>query len=101
LARGIVLTLENQNALNNDFNLSTAKGHTVLELAKIIWHKIHGASRPFNFTSEDGFEHDVQKRVPSTQKAEEVLGFSADTDLEDMLDEVIPWIRNARKEGLI
>jgi nucleoside-diphosphate-sugar epimerase len=101
LARGIVLTLENESALNNDFNLSTAKGHTVLELAEIIWHKINGESRPFRFISEDGFEHDVQKRVPSTQKAAEVLGFNADTDLEDMLDEVIPWIRNARTEGLI
>jgi nucleoside-diphosphate-sugar epimerase len=101
LARGIVLTLENESALNNDFNLSTAKGHTVLELAEIIWRKINGESKPFRFTSEVGFEHDVQRRVPSTQKAAEVLGFSADTDLGDMLDEVIPWIRKARTEGLI
>ena len=30
-------------ALNEDFNLSTAESTTVLELAELIWRKIHGA----------------------------------------------------------
>jgi nucleoside-diphosphate-sugar epimerase len=34
-------------------------------------------------------------------KAKEVLGFEATTTLEEMLDEVIPWVRNALKEGVI
>jgi nucleoside-diphosphate-sugar epimerase len=101
LARGIVMTLENPAAENNDFNLSTSQGHTVLELAEVIWAKIHGANKPFRFTSEPAFEHDVAKRVPETKKAKEVLGFSADTTLESMLDEVIPWIQSARTSGLI
>jgi nucleoside-diphosphate-sugar epimerase len=101
LARGIVLTLEHPKALNNDFNLSTSTGHTVLELAKIIWQKIHGEKKPFSFTSEASFEHDVQKRIPSVQKASDLLGFTAETKLEDMLDEVIPWIRTAKADGLI
>ena len=92
LARGIVLTLEHPAALNNDFNISTAVGHTVIELAQIIWKKIHGEDKPFNHVLEPGFEHDVQKRVPSTEKAKELLGFSADTALNEMLDEVIPWV---------
>lgn len=92
LASGIVLTLEHPAALNNDFNISTAVGHTVIELAEIIWKKIHGDAKPFNHVLEPGFEHDVQKRVPSTEKAKVVLGFSADTSLHDMLDEVIPWV---------
>ena len=94
LARGIVLSLEHPDAMNNDFNLSTSQGHTVVELAQVIWKKIYGAERPFNFVLEPGFDHDVQKRVPSTLKAKEILGFAATTSLEDMLDEVIPWIRD-------
>jgi hypothetical protein len=30
-----------------------------------------------------------------------VLGFEATTSLSDMLDEVIPWIKNAMEEGAI
>jgi nucleoside-diphosphate-sugar epimerase len=101
LARGIVMTLESPAAENNDFNLSTSQGHTVLELAQVIWTKIHGFGKPFRFTLEPAFEHDVAKRVPETKKAKEVLGFSADTTLEVMLDEVIPWIQSARNSGLI
>jgi nucleoside-diphosphate-sugar epimerase len=101
LARGIVMSLESPAAENNDFNLSTSQGHTVLELAQVIWTKINGAGKPFRFTSEPAFEHDVAKRVPETKKAKEVLGFYADTTLEVMLDEVIPWIQSARNSGLI
>ncbi len=44
---------------------------------------------------DEPFEHDVQRRVPATDKAKRVLGFEATTSLEDMLDEVIPWISEA------
>ncbi|WP_226656280.1 NAD(P)-dependent oxidoreductase [Leifsonia sp. LS1] len=101
LARGIVLSLDHPEALNNDFNISTADGHTVVELAEIIWRKIKGPDVPLRLVSDQGFEHDVQRRVPDVTKAKEVLGFEATTKLEDMLDEVIPWIENAVSEGTI
>jgi nucleoside-diphosphate-sugar epimerase len=101
LARGIVLSLDHPAALNNDFNISTAAGHTVKQLAEVIWHKIRGADVPFNMVSDEGFEYDVAKRVPDVSKAKEVLGFEATTTLEDMLDEVIPWIEKAIAEGTI
>ncbi len=101
LARGIVDTLENDSALNNDFNLSTATGHTVRELAEAIHSKINGNSRELTFIFEEAFEHDVQKRVPEVSKAEKLLGFRADTKLDEMLDEVIPWIEAAMKKGAI
>jgi nucleoside-diphosphate-sugar epimerase len=56
---------------------------------------------PLRLVSDPAFEHDVQRRVPSTEKAERVLGFRATTTLEDMLDEVIPWIGKALAEGII
>jgi nucleoside-diphosphate-sugar epimerase len=101
LARGIVLTLDHPAALNNDFNISTPAGHTVLELAETIWRKIKGPDVPFRYVSDEGFEYDVQKRVPDVTKAKEVLGFEATTSLDEMLDEVIPWIANAVEEGTI
>ena len=50
---------------------------------------------------DEPFEYDVQRRVPSTDKAKRILGFEATTSLSAMLDEVIPWIRQAVKDGII
>jgi nucleoside-diphosphate-sugar epimerase len=101
LARGIVTSLQNPNALNNDFNLSTSTPTSVLELAKAIWHKINGDSIPFSYVQEPAYTHDVKNRVPDTRKARELLGFSADTTLDQMLDDVLPWIMDAVKSGSI
>lgn len=101
LAKGIVATLEHPEALNDDFNISTAESTTVLELAKLIWEKIKGPDVPFQYVSDAAFEHDVQKRVPSVEKSERVLGFRAETSLSEMLDEVIPWIARAIQDGRI
>ncbi len=94
LARGIRLAIESPEAVNNDFNLSTDRSTTVLELAETIWSKVHCDGRPFSHVSDPPFEHDVQLRVPDVRKAREVLGFEATTSLDAMLDEVIPWIRD-------
>jgi UDP-glucose 4-epimerase len=100
LAVGIVRAIEHPDARNEDFNLSTAKGTTVLELAELIWRKIRGDAE-FRVVHDKPFEHDVQRRVPATEKAKRVLGFEARTTLDDMLDEVIPWICQAVEAGTI
>lgn len=101
LARGIVLAMKHPDALNEDFNLSTSESTTVLELAERIWRRIKGADVPFRYVSDPPFEHDVQRRIPSTEKAKRVLGFEATTGLDEMLDEVVPWIERTVAEGLI
>jgi UDP-glucose 4-epimerase len=99
LAHGIRLAMESPNAVNEDFNLSTARSTTVLELAQCIWSKVHADGRPFRFVSDPSFEHDVQMRVPDVRKAKEILGYEATTSLGSMLDEVIPWIREELEAG--
>ena len=71
-----------------------------MELAEKIWSKLNG-DKPFNVTSDKPFEHDVQKRIPDTKKAKDVLGYEAITSLDDMLDEVIPWIKEQVEHGNI
>jgi nucleoside-diphosphate-sugar epimerase len=99
LARGIATAMEHPAALNDDFNLSTARSTTVLELAELIWRKIKGPDVPFRYVSDEPFAHDVAKRVPDTRKARDILGFEATTSLDQMLDEVIPWITQAVADG--
>jgi UDP-glucose 4-epimerase len=100
LARGIVTAMEHPRALNEDFNLSTAQETTVLELAENIWRRLKGDT-PFRYVSDDPFEHDVQRRVPSVTKAKDLLGFEATTTLDEILDEVAPWVVGAIDRGLI
>ena len=100
LAAGIVTAMGHPAALNEDFNLSTAQATTVLDLAEAIWDRMK-PGEPFRFVSDRPFEHDVQRRIPSTEKARAVLGFESPTSLDEMLDEVIPWVSAAVESGQI
>lgn len=73
----------------------------MLTLAEKIWHRIKGDGVPFRYVSDPPFEHDVQRRIPSVEKARRVLGFEATTTLDQMLDNVIPWIEQAVASGAI
>jgi UDP-glucose 4-epimerase len=100
LARGIALAMESEDALNEDFNLSTSESTTVKQLVEKIWQKIQPDSE-LHIVNDPGFEYDVNKRIPSVEKAEKILGFRATTKLDEMLDEVIDWIRQAISDGTI
>ena len=101
LAKGIVRCMESPKALNEDFNISTSESTSVLELAELIWNKIHKSTKPFSYVSDQAYEYDVQRRIPSTQKAKKLLDFECKTSLDQMLDEVIPWIQMAIDQGKI
>ena len=98
LARGIRSCIESEKAVNEDFNLSTPVSTSVLELARMIWEKVK-KDKPFRYVCDDPFKYDVQKRVPSVEKAKRVLEFEARTSLSEALDEVIPWIENQIRIG--
>jgi len=100
IARGIYMSLENENAINNDFNISNDVSTTVLELSKMIWEKIKG-DKPFSYIPDDPFKYDVQKRIPNVNKAKELLGFEAEVSLNDALDEVIPWVKEEIEKGVL
>jgi len=98
LARGIRLAIERPEALNQDFNLSTSEVTDVLTLARMVWEKIN-PDKPFRYISDKPFAYDVQKRIPSVEKAKRLLGFEATTPLSAILDEVIPWLREEIAAG--
>jgi nucleoside-diphosphate-sugar epimerase len=100
LARGIRLCIERSEAVNEDFNLSTAESTTVLYLAELVWEKLRPGV-PFRYVCDDPFPYDVRKRVPSVEKAERLLGFRAVMPLSEILDVVIPWVRQQVEYGNI
>ena len=101
LGRGVVMAMEHPGATNEDFNLSTSQSTTVVELAELIWRKVKGPGVPLRVVNDEPFEYDVQRRIPATDKAKRILGFEATTSLDEMLDEVIPWIAHAIENGTI
>jgi len=93
IARGIRLALESEVAINNDFNISTSEATTVLELAEKVWSKLN-PDLPFKFTSDKPYNYDVQKRIPCTRKAKEILNFESEVSLDESIEEVINYMEN-------
>jgi UDP-glucose 4-epimerase len=100
IAEGIRLCVEDDKAINEDFNLSTPVSTNVLELAGMIWQKIN-PDLPFKYVSDKPYQYDVQKRIPSVEKSRRILGFEATTGLSEALDEVIPWIDEQIRLGTL
>jgi nucleoside-diphosphate-sugar epimerase len=101
LAKGIAAALLSPAARNEDFNLSIPTATTVLELAELVWNKIHGGGKPFRYVSDAPYPYDVKRRIPDVRKAQRLLGFEAKTSLSETLDEVIPWVREEIRLGRI
>ena len=99
LARGIVESLENENANNEDFNLSTKEPLSVLDVAELIWQRVYGDLKGFEYVSDEPYRYDVENRIPDTSKAEQLLGFCAETRLDEILDEVIEFVRQGIEIG--
>lgn len=93
IARGIVMAMESDEALNEDFNISIATHHSVLQIAELVWKKIN-PNKPFRYISDTPYEYDVQRRIPDVTKARELLGFEARIRLEDSIDEIVEWMRS-------
>lgn len=101
LATAVELSLNHPSALNEDFNISSPIGHRVIDVLRLIWKIIYPSERLPQIKFETPFEHDVQTRIPSVEKAKNILGFEANITLEESLDEVIPWVQDALKKGLL
>jgi nucleoside-diphosphate-sugar epimerase len=92
IARGIVMALESEAAVNQDFNISSAEETTILHLARRIFD-LCATGEEFRWVSVEPFRYDIRRRIPDTTKAAAVLGFQSETSLEDGLQEVVTWLR--------
>ena len=81
IARGAIMALDSPKALNEDFNISSPEETKMIDLASMIWELIKGKSAPFRVKHVPAFKHDVQRRVPTVDKARVVLGFEARVSL--------------------
>ena len=100
IAEAIRISLTEVKAKNTSINISTDYKISVLALAKKIW-VILNPSKKFKYICEKPYKYDVQRRIPSINKAKKILNFSAKTSLDVILQEVIPWVKQMVKEKKI
>ena len=91
------MCLESPDAVNEDFNISTPLATSVIELSQLVW-SILNPDQEFAFVSDEAYEYDVQKRIPNTTKAKEVIGFEAEIGLEESVREVIDYMRQQHEQ---
>jgi nucleoside-diphosphate-sugar epimerase len=92
IARGVHACATRDAALNDGFNLGSADGIEMRDLARTVWD-LCDREGEISFAFEEAFEHDVQKRVPSSAKARETLGWEPEVDLDRSLAEYVSWYR--------
>ena len=95
ITRGIIMAMESKKAENEDFNIGSEKEMTMIDLAKLLW-KTCNATKPFKIKKITGFKYDIKRRVPSSKKAEKILGWKPKRILEKELPTIINWIKAIR-----
>lgn len=98
LIKGVILALESEKAVNEDFNLGTDKETKMIDVAKIIWN-IENKGKEFKVKHLPAFKHDVRKRIPDYSKAKQILGWQPEIKFEDGLKEVYEWLKKVEKNG--
>ena len=96
--RGTMLACTLPEAVGKVFNIGSNREVKIVELAKMIRALVDSESEivclPYRNVFGEHFE-ETRRRVPDTRHAEQVLGFRAETRLEDGLKRTIAWFQEA------
>src|SRR5215207_4321280 len=93
IADGIVTATGHPNALNEDFNISASEELTVAAIAALCWEAAGNDPADFELEHLPSFKVDVQRRWPSVEKAERLLGWKARIDVRDGIRATAEWLR--------
>lgn len=94
LVEGVMLVLKNKQAIGEIFNIGNPGGAiTILNLAKMIIAESNSRSQ-IKLVPHLGV--DIDLRVPSIKKAEELLGFSPKVELKEGIQRSIKWYKGIK-----
>lgn len=98
--RGTILAQETEGAVGDVYNIGSNFEISIYNLASLI-KELTNSKGEIVFTTYEsyygaGFE-DTRRRVPSIEKAKNVLGFVAETDLKKGLSKTIDWCKENYK----
>jgi UDP-glucose 4-epimerase len=96
--QGTILAGTVPEAVGQVFNIGADRETQIVDLARLIRDLIGAASEivqvPYRNVFGENFE-ETQRRVPDIRRAVEILGFHAQTSLEEGLKQTIAWFRQA------
>lgn len=96
--RGTILAGTVPAAVGKSFNIGSNRETKIVDLARMICEVIGSRSEivlvPYRNVFGENFE-ETRRRVPDVRRAEELLGFRAETPLEEGLQTTIEWFRKA------
>jgi nucleoside-diphosphate-sugar epimerase len=96
IADGIVVATGAEAGLDEDFNISASDELSVAEIARICWEAAGNDPEDLEFEHLPTFEVDVQRRWPSVEKAERLLGWRARIGVEDGIRQTAEWLREQK-----
>lgn len=88
---GLLRAMSTPNTAGEVFNLGNTEEHTVFEFAQTII-RLCGASS--NILFETSRVDDPERRRPNIAKAQRVLGWQLQVDMEEGLKRTIEWFSN-------
>lgn len=92
IVRALLALVENQEAYGRVFNLGSDEEISVRDLAEIVLQETGSRSKirqvPYEEAYEEGFE-DMERRVPDTTRARDLVGFRPTVGLRDIIRLVI------------
>jgi UDP-glucose 4-epimerase len=96
IADGIVTATASPAGENEDFNISAAEELTVAEIARLCWEACGNDPAGLEFEHLPSFEVDVQRRWPSVEKAERLLGWRARIGVREGIEGTARWLAEHR-----
>ena len=93
VADGIVTATAHPAGLNEDFNVSGSEELTVAQIARLCWEACGNDPEALELEHLPSFEVDVQRRWPSVEKAERLLGWSARIGPREGIGATADWLR--------
>lgn len=86
---GILRCIEDPKAIGESFNLGNARAViTTLGLAQTICRVLNSKSK---ILFRDQLSADIELRIPSVEKSEQILGFKAKIDLDEGIKRTAEW----------
>ena len=92
--RGTILAGTKDEALGSVFNIGSNFEVSIADLARLIVDKTKSSSPITNVSYEERYGRsfeDTRRRVPSLDRARDVLGYSPTIDLSEGLDRTLAW----------
>jgi len=94
LTQGIILTIENEGAINETFNLTYGEAHTIGELAEIL--KDHFDDINIKYIPKDNLTPD--RGTLNVDKARKILGYKPQNSIEIGYPKYIQWYKQVWDE---